>query len=1079
MIEHWNRVREIFEQALERAPEERNLFLEEACREDEEIRKQVDRLLRAHEQSGSFLEKPLLNRDFPSREQEQRAGLRIGPYAIIREIGQGGMSTVFLAARADGVYQKQVALKLVWPGVQSADLLRRFDQERQILAQLEHPNIAHLIDGGSTAEGWSYLVMEFINGEPITDYCKKARLSLNERIKLFQTVCTAVHYAHQKLVVHRDLKPSNILVTNDGIVKLLDFGIAKLLESDGRVRSNDLTRTGFPLMTPNYASPEQVRNDEITPSSDVYSLGVILYELLTGDKPYRIKTSVSHEVAKAICEVEAAKPSARVGHSGESICDFIGESPRKLRRRLAGDLDNIVLMALAKEPAHRYQSVEQLSQDLTRYLNGQPVNARRQTYRYRAWKFVRRHKVSVPVVTLSVFLLLAFGVIIIRRAQRALEQAQRERRLLYAIQMRQGIRDWEAGDLGQFLGMLENYAPRPGESARDLLRGFEWRYLWRLSHQERLTVHTPEVIYALAVSPDGKEIALGQRDGSIRLVNVATGNVVGDLKGHQSIIRSLAFSPDSRQLVSGDTLGFVKRWDRGTRQQLCEVRGHGVVRIYSVDFSPDGTRFATGAEHRDVKVWDAKTCRELITLSGHTSYVHSVHYSPDGRTLATGSSDHSVKLWDATTGRQLATLIGSTDEILSLAFSPDGRLLAAGGTDNSVRVWDVSSGKLIRTLNEPADWVFAVAFSPDGRFLAAGSNDRGVYLWDVSSGQQVTALKGHGEQVSMLAFSPDGRELITAHHQTVKFWEMEKLKERTILRVSGKVDSVAFSPDGKKLATGDRSGVATLWNLETGDRITTLESEKGAMTYLAFLPDGNRLAANNLRTTFIRDLKTMGKIVLSGHTGGLRALAVSPDGKIIATCSEDRTLKLWDSDSGRELRSLSGHSDRVMAVAISPNGQVLASAGNDKTVKLWDVASGRELATLIGHTYPVLAVQFSPDGRTLATGSADHTAKFWDVATARELATLSGHLESVAAVAFSPDGARLATGGKDRLIKLWDVTTAQELTTLKGHTDQVWSVMFSPDGNLLASGSWDGTVRLWRAASELELQSHQNQSHQQ
>jgi serine/threonine protein kinase len=340
-------------------------------------------------------------------------GRHLGPYRILREIGRGGMGSVYLAARADDVFHKQVAIKILRTGLEHTDIGRRFRQEREILVSLDHPAIARLIDGGSTDEGLPYFVMDYVDGQPIDTWCDRRRWNVSERLKLFQVVCAAVQHAHQRLVLHRDLKPANILVTSDGDVKLLDFGIAKLLADEGVARLTD-TETAMRVMTPVYASPEQVRGEAVYTASDVYALGVVLYELLTGRWPYRARGQLLHEVVRAICEEEPTRPSSVVSEvddthisdvatadalTSDTVSQVREGSAEQLRRRLEGDLDTILLKALQKDPSRRYSSVEQFSDDIRRHLEGFPVSARKDTVRYRAEKFVRRHLLGVAAVT--------------------------------------------------------------------------------------------------------------------------------------------------------------------------------------------------------------------------------------------------------------------------------------------------------------------------------------------------------------------------------------------------------------------------------------------------------------------------------------------------------------------------------------------------------------------------------------------------------------------------------------------------------------------------------------------------------
>jgi tetratricopeptide (TPR) repeat protein len=358
------------------------------------------------------------------------------------------MGAVYLAVRDDDQYQKRVALKLVKRGMDTADIVRRFRHERQILASLDHPNIAKLLDGGATPDGLPYFVMEYIEGEPITDYCDSHRLSTIERLRLFRTVCAAVQSAHRNLVVHRDIKPGNILVTAEGAPRLLDFGIAKLLNPEMGSLTIDPTATALRLMTPEYASPEQVRGELITTASDVYSLGVVLYELLTGHRPYRLKSRLPHEILRIVCEEEPERPSVAISRTEEAISSdgairatLTPESvsrtrdgkPETLRRRLKGDLDNIVLMAMRKEPQRRHASAEQLSEDLRRHLEGLPVIARKDTYAYRSVKFVQRHKAGVAAVAIILLTLLGGIVATARQAGIArAEQAKAQAALISA-----------------------------------------------------------------------------------------------------------------------------------------------------------------------------------------------------------------------------------------------------------------------------------------------------------------------------------------------------------------------------------------------------------------------------------------------------------------------------------------------------------------------------------------------------------------------------------------------------------------------------------------------------------------------
>ena len=482
--ERWRQIRGIFDRVVEQSTVARNLALDQECGADPELRHDVEALIHSYRDSGSFIDEPvarldptnLLDRDLlgtdlaaPAEPVTPEYPEWIGVYRVVGPIGQGGMGDVLLARRDDDVYQQDVAIKLLKAGLASPSMIRRFRSERQILANLRHPAIAQLLDGGTTAAHQPYLVMEHIDGTPIDVYCDRERLTIPARLELFRKVCDAVHFAHQNLVVHRDIKPSNILITATGEPKLLDFGIAKLLRPEAFPEAVEVTETGMVALTPEYASPEQLQGQVITTASDVYSLGVLLFILLTGRRPYELDRGNPLEVMRKVCEEMPLKPSLAArdvttlreltglspGASTrtatldspssstassaadetiepptlELVSSARGTDPRGLRRQLSGDLDTIVLRALAKEPQRRYSSAEQFGQDLGRYLGGQPVLARKDTVGYRARKFVQRHRAGVGV-TLGIFgLLVAFLVALLIQRDEIIARGDRLQRV--------------------------------------------------------------------------------------------------------------------------------------------------------------------------------------------------------------------------------------------------------------------------------------------------------------------------------------------------------------------------------------------------------------------------------------------------------------------------------------------------------------------------------------------------------------------------------------------------------------------------------------------------------------------------
>jgi WD40 repeat protein len=527
------------------------------------------------------------------------------------------------------------------------------------------------------------------------------------------------------------------------------------------------------------------------------------------------------------------------------------------------------------------------------------------------------------------------------------------------------------------------------------------------------------------------------------------------LEGHSDFVRSVVFSPDGTKLASGSADGTVRVWDMATGQVEHTLEGHSDW-VWSVAFAPDGSKLASGSDDRTVRVWDMTTGQVERTLEGHSDWVRGVAFSPDGSRLASGSEDRTVRVWDVVTGQAECTLEGHSDRVWSVVFSPDGTKLASGSADRTVRVWDMITGQVDRTLEGHSDWVRSLVFSPDGSKLASESEDRTVRVWDVATGQVERKLEGHSNWVRSIAFSPDGSRLASGSEDgTVRVWDVVTGQvERKLEGHSDWVRSVDFSPDGSKLASGSGDKTVRVWNMVTGQVERTLEGHSDRVRSIAFSPGGSKLASGSGdRTVRVWNMVT-GQVerTLEGHSDWVRSIAFSPDGSKLASGSGDRTVRVWDVATGQVERTLEGHSDRVKSVAFSPDGSKLASGSDDKTVQMWNVATGQVERTLEGHLNWVRSVVFSPDGTKLASGSSDRTVRVWDVATGQVERTLEGHSNWVRSVVFSPNGSKLASGSADGTVQVWDVATGQVERTLEGNSEWVKSVVFSPDGSKPDSG---------------------------
>ncbi len=1044
----WELARPLLARLLALPEAEREGVLERECDGDPRLRDRMRSLLAAGHERRDLLEPP-------PREGARAAlaaGDLVGAWRLERPLGAGGMGEVWLAERADSDFRQRVAIKVVKRGMDTDEVLRRFRRERKVLAALEHPSMPHLIDGGATDDGRPYLVMEYVDGQPLDAYVRARGLDLEARLELFLEVCEAVQFAHERGIVHRDLKPSNVLVTGGGEPRLLDFGISKVLEAGEGFGTLELTLTGQQMLTPRYASPEQVRGEPVTAAADVYALGLLLWELLIGRPALEVEALTQVDLREAICERSVPRPSLAVEATETG-----------LKRALAGDLDTICLMALRKEPERRYASVQLMADDLRRHLEGHPVAARPDTMTYRVSKFVRRNRTLVGGVV-ATFVVLVMGLVatffLYHQARRAAGESER---IAYTANLESAEASLREGLVGLAREKLER--------APEHLRGWEWEHFAsRLDRSSwSTTLGAFSLTLALDLSADGRSIAGGAHADLLVL------------RDREEVLRiegtyptSVSWSPDARHLAWCDLSGAVWTVEvaLGPEAARCLLEGDGSqdapLQGCGVAWSPDGGSLASSHRDGSVRVFDVASGQVRVQFTAHEprEALVPLAWHPDGHLLASGSWDRTVQLYDAQRGEHLGGWRAHSMAVQSVDFDAEGGRLVTCSKDETIVVWDVETRATLATLRPHPREVKQARFLPGGEQIVSADGAGSIHITSWRTAEVLAVLPGHEQAVVDLEVSGGVLASIDVGG-SLRLWDT-KTRDVRGARTCEFTNTICPSPDGRRFATCAPDRTVRIWNLEgTGVELEReLYADHGYVLGLDWSPDGEWIASAhhkggrvllwNARTGALeRELEAAAAVGVVFTHGGREVASLHAE-----LGSEEGRLRTWRTSTGEPL------GEQVLPVS--------APIGSHRN-HLERRSNGTLLAVTL---YGCLALDEAGDGSRLVP--LEHTAHMGlayredpgllAVCTSVGVALLdpkTGALlselpvgEDCVAVAFHPDGSRLALGTGER-IELWDPDLPERVATLHGHAGRIQDLAWTADGRTLLSVDAGGWVRVW------------------
>lgn len=1051
---NWDRLKDLFGRAVDLDEQACAAFVTRECGGDAALRRELESLLESARQERTEFLAPVWSP--PAAQPLTHAG----PYHLLDKIASGGMGTVWRARRDDQQFDRVVAVKLIKLGMDSDAMTKRFVRERQVLADLDHPGIARLLDGGVALDGRPYLVMELVEGESIDAFVKSHDLNVTARLELFVKVVDAVQAAHQLGVVHRDLKPSNILITESGEPKLLDFGIAKVLQgADDERELSLLTREDERLLTPRYAAPEQVRGDAVTTATDVYALGVLLHELLTGSSPYDDDLTL-RELESHICEREPPRPSLQVAETE--------------RRRLAGDVDVLVQRAMAKDPARRYASARAMAADLRRHLAHETIVARPDTLHYRVSKFVRRNRVLVGA-TLSVVVALTVALVVALVLRADAEQAHVEVR---AIAYRASISSAEAavrdGSWQVAQSMLQE-APRE-------LRGWEWRHLLARLQRGKAVVDVGVPVSDAALLADGLAVVTpGEVGGLAHLVDIHRGVVVKQFEtwpaarvaalpgGEAVMLVSRSYGVEVCRVGGGDEVEQPADGQAGMRKRRQVEKSRGDEQAAAcVAQNPSSGRMYVGYRDGLVRVFDPVTLACLDSFQTGQGSLHSLAFSHDGRFLATGSWDETVCVWRVGEAKPMQTLRDHGTAVDALAFDQDGERIAVGTLGGELVVWDLLTGSRLANAAGCRAGVRTTMFTSDGKRLCSGDDTGAVLIHDAGSGALLARLPAGDLAVAAMLPVADG---LIAVNRDGGLREFAENAEAQVVRRGCEYTMELVCDDKGCWVLASPDGIVRRWSAAPADVLEHSARFGPSMANLAMVDlssDGLWILACDSNHLSLHATNT-GEQVWSAPKQQWLGARLAADGKSVVAAYRGGIVRLALQHGDVLARHVWPDGQRLCAeqaqICIDPKARWVVVGPSLHGCYVLDGATldfGSEIPTP-AESAGVAGLVASGDGRQVAItwrGSRGGTTEVYQTDHWVVAASLPRASNAIAAE-FHVDGSRLFAAGANGALRVWETTTWQRVADLHGHRSMVNGICFDSDGATMATVDAVGEIRWW------------------